>query len=246
MEGLNLDQAQLERLVELDRKFSREGLTFDDVLLVPAESRVLPNDVSTATRLTRTIVSTDDERIAECAKSLGLDVPFMRPSSLAAHAAPMLPVLQHAIDRLKADGFAADIVVLLQPTSPLRRGEHIDAAVDLLERSGAESVVSVVEVPHQFNPTSVMRIEEGLLKPFLDAPTATSRQDKPRVYARNGPAVLATRVQVIKEGSLYGRQSWPLGLQQPRWALRSTPCCSACPRRRSCAKSPLRSPRAAR
>ena len=55
MEGLNLDQAQLERLVELDRKFSREGLTFDDVLLVPAESHVLPNDVSTATQLTREI-----------------------------------------------------------------------------------------------------------------------------------------------------------------------------------------------
>jgi IMP dehydrogenase len=55
MEGLKLDQAQLERLVELDRKFSREGLTFDDVLLVPAESSVLPNDVSTATRLTREI-----------------------------------------------------------------------------------------------------------------------------------------------------------------------------------------------
>src|ERR671931_2923298 len=55
MEGLNLDQAQLERLVELDRKFSREGLTFDDVLLGPAESRVLPNDVSTATQLTRDI-----------------------------------------------------------------------------------------------------------------------------------------------------------------------------------------------
>src|SRR6476619_5530190 len=55
MEGLNLDQAQLERLVELDRKFSREGLTFDDVLLVPADSSVLPNDVSTTTRLTREI-----------------------------------------------------------------------------------------------------------------------------------------------------------------------------------------------
>src|ERR671931_2557583 len=55
MEGLKLDQAQLERLVELDRKFSREGLTFDDVLLVPAESQVLPNDVSTATQLTRRI-----------------------------------------------------------------------------------------------------------------------------------------------------------------------------------------------
>src|SRR5215831_12283702 len=55
MEGLKLDQAELERLVELDRKFSREGLTFDDVLLVPAGSHVLPNDVSTATQLTREI-----------------------------------------------------------------------------------------------------------------------------------------------------------------------------------------------
>src|SRR5919204_747838 len=55
MEGLNLDQAQLERLVELDRKFAQEGLTFDDVLLVPAESHVLPNDVSTTTQLTRGI-----------------------------------------------------------------------------------------------------------------------------------------------------------------------------------------------
>jgi len=168
--------------------------------------------VKASTRLTRTIVSTDDERIAECAKSLGLDVPFMRPSSLAADDVPMLPVLQHALDTLKADGFAADIVVLLQPTSPLRRGEHIDAAVDWLERTAADSVVSVVEVPHQFNPMSVMRIEEGLLKPFLDGPTITRRQDKPRLFARNGPAVLAVRAAVITEGSLYGKTSWPLGM----------------------------------
>ncbi len=166
--------------------------------------------VKEAKLLTRTIVSTDDERIADCARSLRLDVPFMRPASLGGDDVPMLPVLQHAIELLESDGFHADIVVLLQPTSPLRRGEHIDAAVKWLARAGGDSVVSVVEVPHQFNPTSVMRYEEGLLKPFLDAPTATRRQDKPRVYARNGPAVLATRVQVIREGSLYGRQSWPL------------------------------------
>jgi IMP dehydrogenase len=52
MEGLQLSQRDVERLLELDRKFAKEGLTFDDVLLVPAESRVLPNDVSTATQLT--------------------------------------------------------------------------------------------------------------------------------------------------------------------------------------------------
>ena len=102
--------------------------------------------------LTRTIVSTDDARIADCARSMGLEVPFMRPSSLAGDEAPMLPVLQHAVETLEADGFHADIIVLLQPTSPLRRGEHIDAAVKWLERAGGDSVVSVVEVPHQFNP----------------------------------------------------------------------------------------------
>src|SRR6266550_423561 len=53
--GVELAPGQVERLLELDRKFGREGLTFDDVLLVPAESRVLPNEVSTATRLTRGI-----------------------------------------------------------------------------------------------------------------------------------------------------------------------------------------------
>jgi IMP dehydrogenase len=53
--GVELSQLELERLVELERKFAREGLTFDDVLLVPAESHVLPNDVSTATRFTRRI-----------------------------------------------------------------------------------------------------------------------------------------------------------------------------------------------
>jgi CMP-N-acetylneuraminic acid synthetase len=161
-------------------------------------------------RLTRTIVSTDDENIAECARTLGFEVPFMRPASLASDEAPMLPVLQHALDAMQAHGFHADMMVLLQPTSPLRRGEHIDAAVDWLQRTRGDSVVSVVEVPHQFNPTSVMRLDDGLLKPFLDGRTTTRRQDKPRLFARNGPAVLAVRAHVLREGSLYGNDVWPL------------------------------------
>jgi CMP-N-acetylneuraminic acid synthetase len=163
-------------------------------------------------RITRAIVSTDDARIADCARSLGLDVPFMRPASLAGDDVPMLPVLQHAISEMEQTGFSADTVVLLQPTSPLRRAEHVDAAVDWLDRAGGDSVVSVVEVPHQFNPVSVMRIEDGWLKPFLDVPPVTRRQEKPRVFARNGPAVLVVRAGVVKDGSLYGERSWPLGM----------------------------------
>ena len=163
-----------------------------------------------STRIARAIVSTDDQRIADAARSLGLEVPFMRPASLAGDDAPMLPVLQHALEALEVQGFSADAIVLLQPTSPLRRAEHIDAAIDALERTGGDSVVSVVEVPHQFNPVSVMRMEEGWLTPFLDVPTVTRRQDKPRVFARNGPAVLVVRAGVVKSGSLYGTKSSPL------------------------------------
>ena len=161
-------------------------------------------------RLSRCIVSTDDEIIATAARRLGLDVPFLRPSDLAVDDAPMLPVLQHAAREAARGGSTPDAVVLLQPTSPLRRATHIDAAVDLLESTGADSVVSVVEVPHQFNPVSVMQLDGDRLRPFLDRPPITRRQDKPRVYARNGPAVLAVRTRVLEADSLYGTDSRPL------------------------------------
>ena len=112
-------------------------------------------------RLTRTVLSTDDPAIAAAGRALGLGVPFMRPASLAADDTPMLPVLVHAAEEARRDGFTADIVVLLQPTSPLRTSAHVDAALELLESSGADSVVSVVEVPHQFSPVSVMTLDGG-------------------------------------------------------------------------------------
>lgn len=161
-------------------------------------------------RLSRVVLSTDSERIAEAGRALGLEVPFLRPAALAADETPMLPVLQHALETLLAAGMSVDAVVLLQPTSPLRRAGHIDAAIDLLDSSGADSVVSVVEVPHQYNPTSVMTLEGGRLRPYAGQPTVTRRQDKPRVYARNGPAVLAVRTPVLMGGSLYGTDTRPL------------------------------------
>lgn len=162
--------------------------------------------------LSRVVLSTDDEEIAEVGRQHGIEAPFRRPADLAQDDTPMLSVLQHAVRALDEGGSSrADIVVLLQPTSPLRRAEHIDEAVRLLGESGADSVVSVVEVPHQYNPVSVLCLEDGRLRPFTAGPTITRRQDKPRVYARNGPAVLAVRPPVLLEqNSLYGADSRPL------------------------------------
>jgi CMP-N,N'-diacetyllegionaminic acid synthase len=147
-------------------------------------------------RLTRTVVSTDSPELARVARELGADVPFLRPAELAQDETPMTDVVRHAVEQLGG----CDVLVLLQPTSPLRRAEHIDAAVDLLLASGADCVVSVVPVPHQFVPESLMALHDGKLAPLVDG-GARLRQEKRSLYARNGPAVLALRPERLPTGA---------------------------------------------
>src|SRR3954469_15890906 len=89
--------------------------------------------VSASRRLTRTILSTDDEEIAFVGRGLGLDVPFMRPAELARDDTPTVPVLQDVLQRLESAGERYDAVMTLQPTSPLRTAEDIDGSIELLE-----------------------------------------------------------------------------------------------------------------
>jgi CMP-N,N'-diacetyllegionaminic acid synthase len=153
--------------------------------------------------LSRLVVSTDDGDIADIAARLGVDV-VSRPAELAGDEVPMLPVVEHA---LTAAG-GADLVALLQPTSPLRRAEHIDEAIDALRGSDADTVVSVVPVPHNLVPSSLLRLVDGKLVP-LQEEAPLRRQDKERLFARNGPAVLVTRAEVIRGGALYGGDTRP-------------------------------------
>lgn len=164
-----------------------------------------------SSRLDRTILSSDAPEIIRVARAYGVEAPFVRPADLAEDATPILPVIRHAVDWLEAhEDTSIDAVILLQPTSPLRTSAHIDAAVDLLLESGADNVVSVQAVPHNFNPVSVMRLDEdGSLKPFLEGEMILRRQDKPRVFARNGPAILAVRRRVLDSGVLYGERVLP-------------------------------------
>lgn len=157
-------------------------------------------------RLTRTIVSTDDPEIAAAARSFGVDAPFLRPAHLAADETPMIDVLVDLIATLERDErYAPEVIVLLQPTSPFRRAEHVDAAIALLETSGADSVVTVIDVPHQFTPSSLMRLDGDRLRPALEGDVPLRRQDKPRLFARNGPAVAAVRTTVLMtQRTLYG------------------------------------------
>jgi CMP-N,N'-diacetyllegionaminic acid synthase len=154
-----------------------------------------------ARSVTRVVVSTDDAEIAEVAESLGAEV-LDRPAALAADETPMLDVVRHALGELGA----VDVLVLLQPTSPLRRAAHIDEAVELLEGSDADSVVSVVQVPHCFEPGSLMAVEGDRLARLGES--APRRQDKPALWARNGPAVLVLRAGSVGD-DLYGGHCRP-------------------------------------
>lgn len=158
-----------------------------------------------ANRLSRVILSTDDEEIAAVGRSCGLEVPFMRPAELAGDATPTLPVLQHAV-RFVGDQY--DAVCLLQPTNPLRNSALIDGCIELFENSHADSVVTVLPVPHEYNPHWVYwRDSAGVLSLVTgESAPVPRRQDLPPAFHREG-SVYVTSTSVLMEGnSLYGRR----------------------------------------
>jgi CMP-N-acetylneuraminic acid synthetase len=155
----------------------------------------------------RCIVSTDDGEIARIAEAAGAEV-VMRPPNLARDDTPTLPVLQHVVQLLaERDGFACDAVITLQPTSPMRTARHIDEAIACFEADpNADSLVSCVEVPHNFHPNSVMkRDDDGYLRPYLDQALLLRRQDKEEILARNGAAVYITRTRCLASFVFGGR-----------------------------------------
>jgi N-acylneuraminate cytidylyltransferase len=165
----------------------------------------------------RVILSTDDEAIAAAGRSRGCDVPFMRPADLARDETPHLPVLQHAVEWLRGhERYEPDAVMILQPTSPLRRAGDICEAVALLERSGADSVVSVSEVPAHYNPMRTLRIDDrGVASLFVSGEPVrrriNRRQDMPAAWTMNG-AIYLFRTTVLTglhgaEPSLYGERT---------------------------------------
>lgn len=161
--------------------------------------------------LDRIILSTDSNEIAEAGRRSGLEVPFMRPASLAEDDTPMLPVVRHAIDTLSAGGWTPDVIVLLQPTSPLRRPSHVRDAVTMLRETKADSVVTVVELPRHLSPDYVMRIDDGVLRPFLpDGARLTRRQDARPAYSRDGTVYACWRATLDRWGTIYGERCQPL------------------------------------
>ena len=159
-----------------------------------------------AKNLSRVILSTEDEEIAEVGRSCGLDVPFIRPAEFAQDSTPSLAVVQHVLLTLEENGEHFDAVCLLQPTNPLRRAEDIDACVELFIRTGADCVISVLPVPHEYNPKWVFWQGEGgkMSLSTGDTEIIPRRQDLPRAFHRDGSVYITRSQIIINRQSLYG------------------------------------------
>ncbi len=151
------------------------------------------------------IVSTDSEEIAFIAKQFGAKVPFIRPKHLANDKARSIDAVIHCIEELEKQSKLYDAICLLQPTSPFRKVGDIDAAIGLFIEKGTDSLVSVIDVPHEYNPHWVFEEDKrGYLKISTGEKTIISRrQDLPSAFIRNG-AIYLTQSEVLKNGSFYG------------------------------------------
>ncbi len=156
--------------------------------------------------LSDVIVSTDSVKIADISKSLGVEVPFIRPDYLSTDSAKSLPVIQHALnfmeDKNKTIYFA---VMMLQPTTPFRTKEDINECITKLFKTDADSVISVVDVG-AMHPARMKYMEGDRLidPPFCEIMENQPRQELQKMFIRNG-AIYLTKRDTLLQGSFKGK-----------------------------------------
>lgn len=159
----------------------------------------------------RLVLSSEDAEIIAIAKIFGCEVPFVRPEELAQDNTPSIDVILHCLEQLKEK---YDFIMLLQPTSPLRLAQDIDACLELCVKNNAASCVSVAE--SEKNPFLMYQLDNNdCLVPLLkNEHHYTRRQDMPIFFTPNGAIYLAERSFLLKESTFFAPNT--LAYRMPR------------------------------
>ena len=157
--------------------------------------------------LTAVILSSNDTQIITVAKSLGIQVPFLRPEEFAQDTTPTIDVIVHALRWYENQAVFFDAVCLLQVTSPFRTVEYLDKAIKKFITSGCDSLISVQKVPHEYNPhwTFEVNLEGNLKIATGEDQIINRRQELPDAYHRDGSIYLMKTEVLLQQRSLYGK-----------------------------------------
>lgn len=175
-------------------------------------------------KIKRIIVSTDDPEIASVARAYGAEVPFLRPAELAGDKIQKAPALQHTIRFLEEQGQKIDIIIDLDPTSPLRTVEDIERCIDELQKPNTESVVTVYE-SHNTPYFNMLEFDsEGYLDLSKKPETIiTCRQDSPKVYQMNSCVYAVWRDILMEKGTYFTGRLRGVVMPEERSIMIDTP-----------------------
>jgi len=147
--------------------------------------------------ISRTVVSTDDGRIAEVAKAHGAQI-IQRPSELAGDTALVIDAIKHAVLRLEEEGDEIDIVLLLEPTSPYRRAEDLEHCIQVLLEDRADSVATFTE--SHVSPNRLWRVAAGVVEPYIEGAVPwLPRQSQPTAHELTGQIYGVTRNALFQD-----------------------------------------------
>ncbi len=170
----------------------------------------------------RAVVSTDHLVIRETALAHGLDAPFMRPTALAGDRIGDVDVLRHALLATETDdGQRYDIVVMLQPTSPLRRPEDVRATVERLIEDRLDAVWTVSPTDLKAHPLKQLRVDDDGRMDYFDArgKDIVARQQLEPVFHRNGVAYALRRATLVEQSSLMGQRAGAVVVETPQVSI---------------------------
>jgi len=167
----------------------------------------------------RILVTTDSKKIADIAKKSGAEVPFLRPKKYAKDSTPMIDVIKHSVNYLsKRESYIPDLILLLQPTSPIRNARMISKSINLLKNSKATSVISVGEVKtHPF--LSFFKNGEFLKPLFPQFENNTIRQKRKSVYFPTGSFYVFKTSNLLNYNSMYGPRIMPFIIKQKEFNI---------------------------
>lgn len=150
----------------------------------------------------RVIVSTDDEEIKRISEQYGAEVPFLRPEYLSNDHASSFDVIKHAIDFLTLSR-SNELIVLLQPTSPLRLASEIDAALEFFVQKNAKGVVSISETEHSPMWSNTLP-EDGCMSDFIRPEVQGKRsQDLPTFFRLNGSIYIYETLSLLEQSKIF-------------------------------------------